>query len=59
LYNNLELERENKNLTSEMGKNQELEQYCQQLQSRLEEYEHREKDFHQAVQEAERRFNIR
>ena len=53
------MERENKTLTSEMGKNQELEHYCQQLQSRLEEYEHREKDFHQAVQEAERRFNVR
>ena len=42
-----------------MGKNQELEQYCQQLQNRLEEYEHRQKDFNQAVQEAERRFTVR
>ena len=53
------MERENQNLTSEVGKNQELEQYCQQLQNRLEEYEHRQKDFNQAVQEAERRFTVR
>lgn len=42
-----------------MGKCQELQDYCQQLHGRLEEYEHRERNFHQAVQEAERRFSAR
>ncbi len=55
----LELEHENDALSLQVGKCQELQDYCQQLHGRLEEYEQRERNFHHAIQEAERRFSAR
>jgi hypothetical protein len=43
----------------QVGKCQELENYCQRLHGRLEEYELRERNFHQAVQDTERRYSTR
>jgi hypothetical protein len=55
----LELEQEKDALSLQVGKCQELEDYCQRLHGRLEEYEQRERSLHQAVQDTERRFSTR
>ncbi|EFX86191.1 hypothetical protein DAPPUDRAFT_98050 [Daphnia pulex] len=54
-----ELEQEKDALSLQVGKCQELEDYCQRLHGRLEEYEQRERSLHQAVQDTERRFSTR
>lgn len=54
-----ELEQKNDVLAAQAGKCQELEEYCQQLHGRLEEYEQHERSFQIAVQEVERRCSAR